>query len=173
VLPDSPAFAAGLARGDVITGVNGTPIFTSLDFRNVIEGVTDGEEITVQVTRGGTHPEVKARLQAQLATEETPEGQNRLGVTVEPGVVVAEVLPGSSAATAGLAQGDLINSVNDTPVVTGEQLRQAVQPLPAAAEVRLQLSRGREVREVKVRLDAPVAEAAGPAVERVDRIASP
>jgi S1-C subfamily serine protease len=137
----------------------------------VIQGAADGDEITVQVTRGGTWTELKTHLQTQPTDVETPEGPNRLGVTVEPGVVVAEVLPGSSAAMAGLARGDLICTVNDAPVSTGEQLRQAVQPLPPAAEVRLQLSRGGEVREVMVRLDGPLVDMPASAVERVERIA--
>ncbi|HJZ57643.1 MAG TPA: PDZ domain-containing protein [Gemmataceae bacterium] len=86
-----------------------------------------------------------------------PEGRDRLGVTVEPGVVVAEVLPDSPAAVAGITRGDLIAAVNGHPVLTGEQLRQAVHPLPARAEIVLRLTRGGETREAIARLDEPAA----------------
>src|SRR5439155_25239456 len=95
--------------------------------------------------------------------EPTEEGRRCLGLTVHPGVVVEEVQPGSPAEAAGLARGDVIQTANGTPVLAGEQirqavlweqLRQAVQADPEAAETELSLevSRSGQVREVKVPL---------------------
>ena len=90
-----------------------------------------------------------------------------LGLTVHPGVVVAEVQPGSPAEAAGLARGDVIQSANGTPVLAGEQIRQAmlweqlrravqaeqIGGLAAAeTELSLEVSRSGHVREVKVPL---------------------
>jgi len=155
VLPDSPAAVAGFVRGDVITGVNGKPVLTGQELREVIRGLKDGDEFTLQVTRAGIPSEVKAQRVA-VPPEEAPAGedQNQLGVAVEPGVVVAEVVPDSPAAAAGVTRGDVITAVNGVPVVHGEQLRQAMQPLPARSDVRLEVCRAGELREVTTRLDS-------------------
>jgi serine protease Do len=115
----------------------------------------EGEDAVLRVTRGGTPGEVRVRLGP--AESDEAEGRNRLGVTVEPGVVVAEVRPGTPAAAAGLAPGDVITAVNGEAVHDGEQLRAAVQPLLERAEVRLDVSRRGEPRKVRARLDDPTA----------------
>jgi S1-C subfamily serine protease len=90
---------------------------------------------------------------------------------VHPGVVVAEVVPGSPAEAAGLARGDVIQSANGTPVVAGEQIRRAVlwEQLRQAVQAQetpgvqpgeteglsLEVSRCGQVREVKVPLGQP------------------
>src|SRR5262249_35045692 len=86
VLPVTPAGEAGLAPGDLIRNVNGSPVLTGAEMRDVIAGVKDGEDVTLQITRGGVVKVITARLEAPSEDEESPEEHNRLGVTVEPGV---------------------------------------------------------------------------------------
>jgi C-terminal processing protease CtpA/Prc len=130
VLPDTPAQVAGLVRGDVIRSINDTPIFSGPGLRDVIHKIPDGQEMTVYVIRNGATLELRAQLELAPAGEAPlPEGRNRLGVVVDPGVVVARVLSDTPAAAAGLVEGDVIRGVNDTPVHTSEQLLQAIQQL--------------------------------------------
>jgi hypothetical protein len=152
LLPDTPAAAAGLAPGDVIRGVNGLPVLSGEQLRDQIQAIADGEELTIQLTRSGAPVELKARLEA--AADE-PAERKPFGVTVAPGVVVAEVLPDTPADVADLERGDVVLEVNGTPVVTGEQLRQMIQPLLEGAEVHLRLRRGEQTHEIHVRLDEP------------------
>lgn len=152
VLPGTPAEVAGLARGDVVTAVNGTPVFTGPELRDRVQDAAEGEEIALRVNRGGVPRDVTVRLDPAAHDEGTEEGRNQMGLTVQPGVVVAEVVPGTPAEVAGLAPGDVIAEVNGTPIPTGEQLREAV--LGASGhEVMLRVRRGGEDREVAVRLD--------------------
>jgi predicted metalloprotease with PDZ domain len=157
VLPGWPAAVAGLTVGDIIRSVNGSPVLAAVELRDVIQGLKDGEEVTLEVIRGGAPRDVTIRLDAS-GNGAASEGRNRLGVTLEPGVVVAEVMPGSPADAAGLARGDVVSAVNGEAVLTAEQLRQTVLPLPQRAVVRLQVARGREVREVQTQLDEPAAD---------------
>jgi PDZ domain-containing secreted protein len=155
VLPGSPAAEAGLVAGDVISAIDDTPLFTSLELRNRIHDAPADQEVSVRLSRAGQPLEVKARLGAAPAGEQA-EGGNRLGVTVAPGVVVADALPGTPAERAGLARGDVLLSVNGTDVLTSEQFRQAVLPLPAHTEVVVQVRRGADVREFRTHLDEVV-----------------
>jgi PDZ domain-containing secreted protein len=155
VLPGTPADGAGLVRGDVIERVNSTAVRTAVELRDAVAAIPDGNEVLLLLTRGGQTREAVARLDEPHEREAPAEGRNRLGVTVEPGVVVAEVLPESPAAAAGLARGDVIESANGHPVHTGEQLREAVCPLPGHAEVALKLTHAGQTREVTARLGEP------------------
>jgi uncharacterized coiled-coil DUF342 family protein len=162
VSTDSPAAASGLAPGDVVTSVNGTPVHTGPELRDLIQHKAADEEINLRVTRGGLAAVVPARLTAAPEAGDGSEGKNRLGLTVDPGVVVAEVLPGSPAAASGLVRGDVLTGVNGRKVQRGEDLRDAIEPLEPGAEVSVQFRRAGEPREVKARLDVPASEGAMP-----------
>ncbi|MCB1256675.1 MAG: DUF512 domain-containing protein [Microthrixaceae bacterium] len=49
VAPESPAYAAGIREGDLIMGINGRPVRDIIEYRVL----TDEEELTIDVTRGG------------------------------------------------------------------------------------------------------------------------
>ncbi len=154
VSPATPAARAGLARGDVIEAVNGTPVFDAVRLRDLVHEAPAGEEIALRVLRGGAAEEIKARLDPVAADAPRPAKEhNRLGVTVDPGVIVAEVVPDTPAARAALIRGDVIAAVNGVPVLDGAALRELIHHAAAGAEVTLRVSRGGEVREVKARLD--------------------
>lgn len=72
-----------------------------------------------------------------------PLTQRRRGPA--PGVVVAEVEPGSPAANAGVKPGDVVAAVNNDPTVSVEGFWDRMQHILAGEEVRLKLLRG-EVR---------------------------
>jgi len=162
VLPKSAAAAAGLNRGDVIVSVNSKPVFTGPELRDRVLEVADGQPLAIWVNRGGDLLEKVLALGPHVEGE--ADGGNRLGVTVEPGVVVDAVMPGSPAEMVGLAPGDVIMAVNATPVLTGEQLRDVVLPLVEGAEVPVHFRRAKEERDVTVHLDATPT-AAAPAAQ--------
>ncbi len=62
VAPKSPAEAAGLQVGDVITRVNGTEITNSEDVLRAIHGSQVGKELTITYYRGTTQATTKATL---------------------------------------------------------------------------------------------------------------
>jgi S1-C subfamily serine protease len=153
VLQNTPALEAGLARGDVIEAVNGKPILSATDLRDAVHRTDANTDVVLRVVRAGHDREVKTRLGIVGKEHEGAEGRNRLGVTAGSGVIVAEVLPDSPAAKAGLRNGDLIDEVNGTAVISGEQLRDLVQKLPAGAEVPVRLTRAGKQKDVKVHLN--------------------
>jgi predicted metalloprotease with PDZ domain len=151
VLPDTPAAKAGVTRGDVIEVVNDTPIVSAAQLRDAVHKADT--DVTLRIVRAGKPRDIKAPLGAEKPEEKGKSNQNRFGVTVGPGVVVAEVLADTPAARAGLERGDVIDNLNGTPVLSGEQLRDVVQQLPAGGEATVHVTRAGTSKEIKARLN--------------------
>jgi S1-C subfamily serine protease len=102
VVEGSPAAAAGLQEGDLITAVNGEALESPETFEEAIGGRAPGETVTLTVTRPGETDEAEAQPQeVQVALGENPDepGRGYLGISagffiqVESSTVPA--LPGS------------------------------------------------------------------------------
>ncbi|MHB2020958.1 MAG: Do family serine endopeptidase [Candidatus Xenobia bacterium] len=145
VEPEGPAAAAGLKPGDVIRSFNGQPVDSPSQLSFLVAQTAPGSKVTLGVWRNGRTVPLQVtlgELQQRTAQNEAPsthpvphgsvtKGALR-GVAVEPltasarrqlklpagvnGVVIADIDPQSPAAQAGLAPGDVITSINRTPV---------------------------------------------------------
>jgi hypothetical protein len=62
VLPGTPAEKAGLKPGDLVLGVDGTPVASSEELRSVIREAEMGREVLLTVGRGEQTEEVTAQL---------------------------------------------------------------------------------------------------------------
>lgn len=151
VVNDSPAAVAAVIRGDVIEEANGRAVHSGTDLRDAVEAAPDGSEVTLQLRRAGE--QLLRTVHIPKASEENGEGKSRFGVTVAPGVVVAEVFPGGPAAAAGLERGDVIEEVGGQAIHSGKQLLTVVHSLPEGSEVPLAVTRAGVSREVVARLD--------------------
>ncbi len=139
--PGSPADRAGLEAGDVIRKFNGQPIVASGDLSALVGVATPGEHAQLEIVRKGkpltlaaTLAELQATKEASAAQEGATE-QARLGLAVRPlspqekqssgvkqGLVVEQVA--GPAALAGVEPGDILLSVNGTPVTSVKQVRE-------------------------------------------------
>jgi serine protease Do len=142
VAPGSAAAKAGLEPGDVILGFNAKPVERSGDLPALVGTMKPGDKATLEVWRGGKKielPVVLGEASPQVASAEQGSGapQGKLGMAVRPltseeraaanlasGVVVEQ--SGGPSARAGIQPGDIIVSVNGTPVKSVDQLREMV-----------------------------------------------
>ncbi len=106
VSPQSAAFEAGLQAGDVITAVNGTPVFVFSQLKDAVEG-SDGAPLALDVWRDGTT--IALTLAARRVDEPQPEGgfatQWRIGIAAGNAFEPATDSPGVvDAVRGGMAQ---------------------------------------------------------------------
>ncbi len=139
----TPAEKAGLQEGDVILTVDGAPVQTVAQLRNRISLLPVGHDAKLHVQRDGKAKDFTVTL-AALPEQEDLAAQTQRGgdapsdgiegVTLRAlderlraraeipadidGLLVLEVAPRSNAASAGLARGDVIVSVNNQDVAS-------------------------------------------------------
>ncbi|HEY0634403.1 MAG TPA: DegQ family serine endoprotease [Gammaproteobacteria bacterium] len=140
VTEGSPAAKAGLKAGDIITAVNGKPVRSSAEVRNIVGMLRIGQKVEMQLKRDGKARNIVAMVEEPKATSISGDKLNprlagaALGDIVEgmpihgkvKGVLVLDVEMGSAALRAGLRKGDIILQANRKPVTSLAELRSAV-----------------------------------------------
>jgi serine protease Do len=124
---DSPAAAAGVKSGDVITTVDGETVADPHDLARRIAAlgpkktvklglIRNGSPMTIDVTLGTMPADKTASSETRNSDDNGASALAKLGLTLRPargqdGVLVADVDPDGAAADKGLKQGDVILEV--------------------------------------------------------------
>jgi Do/DeqQ family serine protease len=158
---NSPASAAGLRQGDIVTALNGHPVRGSAELRARLGVVPAGETVELKVQRGKETQIVKARIaeveKAQAGRgQSVPELAGAALVEVErkglPGknraVGVSAVESGSPAFSHGIRPGDLIIGVNQRRVSSVAELGKALR---AQGRLALNVVRGDFLLTIQLR----------------------
>jgi len=152
VQPDSPAQEAGIRPGDVVTAFNDRPITEMRRLPAIVAETEIGKKVPITVWRDGRSQNLQVTV-AEMEEEEeqaaappptprsgaaptdisplglsvtalTPELRERFGLEEGTrGVVVTGVSTEGPAAEKGIATGDIIVEVNQTPVSSAEEIR--------------------------------------------------
>lgn len=155
VFPNSPADEAGLLPGHVILEVNNTPIPNAESLRLLIEDMRPGENIVIillvngelrQTTavRDSTPPYLGIEIinRADFTPDAlAPPAPTAVG-TADAALTIAQVLPGSPAAAAGLQVGDVIIAVDEVPIRTQAELVEAIGSRQPRIVIALTFQRG-------------------------------
>jgi serine protease Do len=164
VQPGGPAEVAGLRMGDVVTSIDGVPIDSLPRYTAFIYIHPQDRPMAIQVSRGGKA--ITASITPQVAPPTisglsdlinpntdliapigvfviTLNGPMMEGMSIrsKTGVVVAGLLNGQAAPEADLKPGDVIRSINSTPVTDAAHLRQDLATIKAGDPVVLEVER--------------------------------
>ena len=112
-----------------------------------------------------THGSVERAYLGVTIQEVTPAIAKAIGLNGPEGALVSDVSPNSPAQKAGLQSGDVILSMNGTPVAESNQLRMNVSMMNPGQTVHLKVFRNGQTSEIT----AQVGELPGKKVERASR----
>ncbi len=175
VTDGSPAEKAGLKPGDVVIGVDGRTVDDNNDLSRYIASKAPGDTVRLQVVRDGEERPVSVTLGTfpeqggEESDAEQASGKAELGMTLRnlipdiaerlemprtsKGVVVMDVEAGENAEDAGLQRGDVIVSINGSPVDDVEAFRAAIGRAKPEGLARLRVRRGRNHTFLVLKLD--------------------
>jgi len=146
--PGTPAYEAGLRRGDRIVAVAGRDVSNQAQMRHLVGPLYAGEKVRMTVERD------KQRIDAQITLAEKlpPYKQAMLGALPTrmpdkmPGVVIRHVFADGAADKAGIRTGDRIEKIDG----------QAVKDLASAREILDMLAPRQKVEIVLQRQSKPL-----------------
>jgi len=147
VRSDSPGQRIGLARGDVVTRVDGHAVTSARSFYEILVTVTPRQVVEITYWRSGKERVAQVRAEqvpAELIDQLTDE---MLGLNLEPiregtGFRITGVRDGSGAQRIGLQTGDLLLAINGRRVGDGDDLRRSVLDLRGNTRAMVMVQRG-------------------------------
>ncbi len=152
--PDGPAAKSALRPSDVITQVDGRQVASPQELRSEVRGKTIGQPVSLRVFRNGqtllvnvspgewVDPTENTKPKAQTTVAASQRNPPEIGLTIQPlthqlaaqfgvemtpGVVVSSVQRGSLADRKHIKPGDIIVSVDQQPVTSAKQFREALK----------------------------------------------
>ncbi|MEY3038254.1 MAG: hypothetical protein RL143_821 [Pseudomonadota bacterium] len=150
VIDGSPAAKAGIKVGDLILAMDGKPVTDAAQLRNLVAFSAKGNTISVDLIQMGKQKRVSLKIAHAPQVERSATNLHKLlegasfGMSSDgKSVVVVDVARGSRAALAGMAQGDLVVSVNRRRISDLEGLRGEIST--TGNQLLLQLQRGRSI----------------------------
>jgi serine protease Do len=164
-----PADKAGVEAGDIITKVDGKTVEKSGDLPRMIGATAPGTQAKVQVFRRGTYRDLSIAVgefepdrPVRVANAPAPAQTSAIGLAVSDlnearkrelkvrGGVVVDVADGA-AARAGLREGDVILSIDNTEVSDSKQFNALVAKLDRNRPVSVMVRRGEWVNYLVIR----------------------
>jgi len=167
-----PADEAGVRAEDILLTLDGRPVDGPGALRNAVALLAPGAAVELVVLRDGERKTLTATLgerddeaAAPAKADEALSGlgfraveldaalAKRLDVKAGEGLLIAEVVPGTPAARAGLRPGQLLLSVDRKPVNDESELRDALEAAREADALLLRIQDGRGSRYVVLELE--------------------
>ena len=175
VIKNSPAEETGIKTGDIIMKVNNEEVNSPEELQNKIGNIEIGKEANIEIVRNGETisfvvkigemPTVEAEgsespkekvfsVQTGLKVEPvTTEIAKELGLPWVKGLVITEVIPGSSADDMGLQKGDVVLEANRTEVSSIGEWEKVINKLEPGDTLLLLVFRNQHTYYVPIKVE--------------------
>ena len=149
--PNSPAEEAGIQRGDIILAVDRQEVNTTLEFMEVMDGKSAGDEVVLEVRHCETSVELTVELEERSGhfylglqpgrsrfSDGRPFARDGANLPVDRSAfVITRVVPDSPAAASGLKEGDFIIAVEGEGVKAEDDLADMIHSYQPGEKINL------------------------------------
>jgi serine protease Do len=174
VVKDSPAEESGIKRGDIIIKVNDEEVYSPGELQDKIRDIDIGEKADIEVVRDGKTINFIVKIDEMPTVEEEGEfpkekvfsvqtGLKVEAVTAEvakelelpwvKGLVIMEVIPGSSADDMGLKPGDVILEANRNEISSVNEWEELINKLEPGDTLLLLVFRSSRTYYVPIKVE--------------------
>jgi serine protease Do len=160
ILPNGPADRASLKENDVVVELSGRAVRSSAQLMNEVAMVRPGTTVDLKVYRGDQLKELQVTVEertdekmSQFSDRTEVEAWGLVLDTVTPGManeleipesiqgaVILEMDRSKRAAKLRLQPGDVIKSIDDTPIRSGKEAKEALSKV--GRQIKLVIQRG-------------------------------
>lgn len=143
------------ARGEVI-GMN-TAIISGAQGLGFAIPINTVQGIAQQLISSGKveHPYLGVQmvtLTPEVKQQLNIESQGQIRIAADQGILLIRVVSGSPADEVGLQEGDVIQTINNQPVKTTEEVQRLVERSTVGSQLQMTVQRDRTSRQVSVKL---------------------
>ena len=158
VIPDGPAFNAGVKRGDVIVKFDGKIVKDMEDLPKMVAATTPNAVVNVEVIREGSPKTLNVKIEVlkdkktEVVAKADPLGLQVQDITEElaqslqleniQGVLVSDVTAGGFAGESGIRRGDVITEINRAPISNLQDYQRLLSSVNKGASVLFLVKRG-------------------------------
>ena len=158
VIPEGPAFKAGVKRGDVIVSFDGKAVKDMEDLPKMVAATTPNAVVNVEVIREGSPKTLRVKIEVlkdtktEVVAKKDPLGLQVQDITEElaqslqlenaQGVLVSDVSAGGFAAESGIRRGDVITEMNRAPINNLQDYQRLLGTMNKGASVLFLVKRG-------------------------------
>ena len=162
---DSPAARAGLAVGDIITGIGNRNVATVSDYTNALRDTNAGDVITIQLFRNGKSLSVSVKSTVFPEDRAPSLAYRLLGIKVAEissnkksrqsasgGVMITEIDSKSQLARIGADRGDIIRQIDDMPIQGMSDFNKSIIKSQQKPSIVILLQRSEQLYHITVKL---------------------
>jgi len=175
VIKDSPAEEAGIKRGDIITKVNDEEVNSPGELQDKIRDIDISDKANIEIMRDGKATRFIVKIGEMPTVEEkgsefpkekvfsvqtglkvqtvTPEIAKEVELPWVKGLVITEVIPGSSADDMGLQPGDVILEANRIEMSSVGEWEKLINKLEPGNTLLLLVFRNRHTYYVPIKVE--------------------
>jgi serine protease Do len=175
VVKNSPAEKVGIKTGDIIKKVNNEEVNSPKELQDKIGNIEIGKEAKIEIVRNGETISFIVKISEMPTVEEegseppkekvfsvqtglkvesvTTEIAKELGLPWVKGLVITEVVPGSSADDMGLQPGDIVLEANRTELSSVEEWEKVINKLKPEDTLLLLVFRNQHTYYVPIKVE--------------------